>query len=428
MKKLKLAIVFSFLFVLIACNTEKKSDEIDKEETANVEHFIGEWTGAIEAPGQVLPIKFKVNQDQTTFSLLMQGIVDYPVQNIKVEENEITITVQIQQQLLSFTGELQDEEITGTFSQNGQKLPYTLYQHDVAEGEFLEIETSLGNLAGELKMPEEEEGPHPVMLIIPGSGPTDRNGNSAAGDNDSLKLVAEALAEKGIASVRYDKRGAAKNQKIPGNEEDLTFEQYVEDAEGWIDLLAKDERFSKIGIIGHSQGSLEGILAAKSDDIELLISLAGPGRSLDNILIEQLQEQLPENLLEESEAILKALKAGEMVDDISPELFSMFRPSVQPFLSSMIKIDPALAITELSKPILIINGENDLQVKAIDAEVLHAANIYSDLFILPKMNHVLKDAPDNRDGNMLTYTNPNLPLSDGLMDGIFDFLETNDFK
>src|SRR5699024_8379239 len=120
MKKLKLAIVFSFLFVLIACNTEKKSDEIDKEETANVEHFIGEWTGAIEAPGQVLPIKFKVNQDQTTFSLLMQGIVDYPVQNIKVEENEITITVQIQQQLLSFTGELQDEEITGTFSQNGQ--------------------------------------------------------------------------------------------------------------------------------------------------------------------------------------------------------------------------------------------------------------------------------------------------------------------
>src|SRR5699024_5858133 len=131
-------------------------------------------------------------------------------------------------------------------------------------------------------------------IIIPGSGPTDRNGNSKAlpGKNDSLKMVAEQLAGNGIASIRYDKRGAGKNQSAAIPEEDLDFNRFVEDAEAWVDVLGDDERFSEIGIIGHSQGSLVGMLAAQETDVAAFISLEGPGFPINEGMYEQFKEQL----------------------------------------------------------------------------------------------------------------------------------------
>ncbi|HLQ72021.1 MAG TPA: alpha/beta hydrolase, partial [Bacillota bacterium] len=269
----------------------------------------------------------------------------------------------------------------------------------------------------------ESKGPYPVMIIIPGSGPTDRNGNSALGDNNSLKMVAESLAEQGIASLRYDKRGAGKNKDAITDEEDLRFDQFIDDAKEWVDMLDADERFSRIGITGHSQGSLVGMIAAEDDAVDVFVSLAGAGSSYDKLILEQLGAQLPDSLMAESEDILQHLKAGEEVENVSQALQSDFRLSLQPFLMSWMQYDPKTEIQDLNIPTLIVNGTRDLQISENEAKKLHEAKQGADLLIVDTMNHVLKEAPDDRGGNLETYWDSERPLADGLMDGIFDFLE-----
>lgn len=144
-------------------------------------------------------------------------------------------------------------------------------------------------------------------------------------------MVAEELAENGVASLRYDKRGAGKNMKAVIDEEDLTLDDFVQDAINWIDELKTDDRFSRFGVIGHSQGSLVGILAAQQSKVDVFISVAGAGKTLDAVLEGQLEEQLSDKLLEESKTILAQMKQGKQVEQISKELQALFRPSVQPF-------------------------------------------------------------------------------------------------
>ncbi|MDO7486185.1 alpha/beta hydrolase [Peribacillus frigoritolerans] len=174
------------------------------------------------------------------------------------------------------------------------------------------------------------------MIIIAGSGPTDKDGNTIGnpGKNNSLKMLAESLAEKGIASIRYDKRGIGENMQLTGKEEDLRFEQYIDDAAAWVKFAKKDGRFSKVGIIGHSEGSLIGMAAAKKTETDIFISLAGAGEPIDQVLIKQLEEQLTPSLLTETKDILAKLKQGKQVETVSADLQSVFRPSVQPYMIS----------------------------------------------------------------------------------------------
>jgi len=261
----------------------------------------------------------------------------------------------------------------------------------------------------------------PVALIIAGSGPTDRNGNNPVMKNESLRMLAQALAANGIASVRYDKRGIAASKASMKGEADLRFEDYIADAQQWIELLKKDRRFSKVVVIGHSEGSLIGMLAAYQGG-DAFVSIAGAGRSADKILKEQLSKQ-PQAVQDLSFPIIDSLVQGKTVTNIDPMLNSLFRPSVQPYIISWFKYDPQAEIKKLSIPVLVLQGTNDIQVSTEDAKLLAKANDHGHLVLIENMNHILKTVQGDRDANVATYTNPSLPINDKLVDAIVEFIK-----
>lgn len=277
------------------------------------------------------------------------------------------------------------------------------------------VQTPTGELYGTLTVPI-LKGAFPVALIIAGSGPTDRNGNNAQMKNNSLLLLAHELAAQGIASIRYDKRGIGASRDAMISEENLRFENYAEDAKAWAAQLKADPRFNKLIIIGHSEGSLLGMLACEQADV--FVSLAGAGRPIDVILKEQLAAQLSgqKKLLRAANDGLSKLKEGKLVEDAPIELFGLFRPSVQPYMMSWMKYDPAVEISKLKIPIVIIQGSTDLQVSEEDARLLFAAHrLDSRLIIIEDMNHVLKLSPLDRTKNIETYSKPDLPLAEELV-------------
>lgn len=284
----------------------------------------------------------------------------------------------------------------------------------------VKVKTPKGNLYGTLLLPEQKKN-IPVALIIPGSGPTDRDGNSMMVQVNSYKYLAEALQEKGIASLRYDKRGIGKSEAQSESEASLRFDDAVDDAVAWIQQLRENKKFNSIIIIGHSQGSLIGMLAAQKTDADAYISIAGAGRSIDEILKKQLNTGVPE-MSEETEHILQKLKQGDTIDDIPTQLMSIFRPSVQPFLISWIKYDPVQEIQKLQLPVMIIQGTTDIQVSTEEAKLLaDAANV--EVTLIEGMNHVLKDAPLERVENLKTYYDPEIPVNQYLMSKIYTFIK-----
>lgn len=424
----KFAVVFSLVamvfLLLTACSKEKE----EAPEMGSLENIKGVWEGSINIPDQPLPIIVEFEADKGMISIPIQGLNDYPLTNAKLNGADIFFDMNIQGQKLTFDGKVEQEKITGTFTQQGQTFPFELAKGskevEVEEDRLVEVQVEGGMMSGQLEIPD-GQGPFPLMVIIAGSGPTDRNGNSIAlpGKNNSLKMLAEDLAKEGVATIRYDKRGVGKNMSLAGKEEDLRFDHYIDDAAAWVQLAKEDARFSKVGIIGHSEGSLIGMVASKKADADVFISIAGAGRPIDEVLLEQLQVQLPANLLKESTEILEKLKQGEQVKTVSPELQSVFRPSVQPYMISWLQYDPAEQLQKLNNPILLVNGNTDIQVPVKDAELLHEAKKDSELLIVDKMNHILKEAPADREGNIATYSNPDLPLAKGLIVGIVKFLD-----
>jgi len=292
-------------------------------------------------------------------------------------------------------------------------------------GEAIVLETPTGALHGTLLMPAEAEGKVPVLLIIAGSGPTDRDGNSPllAGKNNSLKLLAEDLAVEGFATVRYDKRGVAASVAAGGSEADLRFTTYIDDAAAWIDKLEKDPRFRSVGVIGHSEGSLIGMMAARKAGAKAFVSIAGAGRPIAEVLMEQLQRNLPPALMSESTRILNELKQGRAVSEVPPQLASLFRPSVQPYMISWIPLDPAAELARLDVPSLIVQGTTDIQAAVTDAERLSKQSPRSKLVMIAGMNHVLKEVTDPAK-QLASYGDPTLPLHKQLVAAISAFLKS----
>lgn len=286
------------------------------------------------------------------------------------------------------------------------------------------LTTPTGDIHGVLSMPDVKH-PCPLVIIIAGSGPTDMDGNTIGSNirNNSLRLLAEGLKEKGIASIRYDKRGIGKSQAAVTSEEELRFEHYIDDAAAWADMFSGDERFSTIAIAGHSEGSLIGMVAAqKSSAVKAYISIAGCGRPAYEVLEEQLERQ-PEQVQREAAAINKELCEGRTVENVPGYLAALYRKSVQPYLISWFRYDPAKEIAKLKIPVLILQGDKDLQVSLKDAEKLYAARIFSSFYIIEGMNHVLKHCESNEMlGQLDAYQNPTLPIKDELIEHIARFL------
>ncbi|NLX63119.1 MAG: alpha/beta hydrolase [Tissierellia bacterium] len=279
-----------------------------------------------------------------------------------------------------------------------------------------------GEIHGTLMMPKDAES-STVALIIAGSGPTDRNGNNpSAGENNSLKMMAEALAKEGISSVRFDKRGIGVSAYLVEREEDLIFEDYVNDVVGWIEKLREDNRFEKLVVIGHSEGALIGAAAVKKADVDGFVSVAGAGYSAYETLERQLKAQ-SEEVFQLCKPIMDELMEGNLVENVPEGLYSLFRPSVQPYLISWFKYDPVEEISKIEKPVLIIQGDNDIQITVEDANRLHEGNPASKLVIIEGMNHILKDAPKDRDKNVATYNNPTLPLNEEFVEELIKFIK-----
>lgn len=275
------------------------------------------------------------------------------------------------------------------------------------------------SLRGTLLIPEGKVKP-PVVLIIAGSGPTDRNGNQFGMANNSLRFLAEQLATNGIASLRYDKRGVGFSRSNQA-ESDVVFDDFINDAAKWLIKLKESDNYSKIFVAGHSEGSLIGMVAAQKVGVDGFISIAGSGKRIDKILLEQLS-QIPEPMLNDAKIIIDSLVAGHQVKRINPMLLSLFRPSVQPYLISWMRIDPVTEISKLAVPVLITQGTTDIQVSTENAELLAKANPQAEKVIIEGMNHVQKMVEMEREKNLSTYTNPDLPVSTELISAIVEFV------
>ncbi|MGU9852076.1 alpha/beta hydrolase [Pseudomonas koreensis] len=300
---------------------------------------------------------------------------------------------------------------------------FTGFAHATVLQRPISLDTGNGELFGSLLLPK-SDSPVPVVLILAGSGPTDRDGNNPdGGRNDSLKRLAWVLAKHNIASVRYDKRGVAASRPATPDERNLSVEGYVDDAVAWSQKLKSDPRFGPLIVLGHSEGALIATLAAPRADAAALISLSGSARPVDQVIREQLARSLPPPLMLRSNELLDSLKAGHTDDNVPAPLQPIFRPSVQPYLISLFRQDPAKAFAQLKMPALIVQGSNDMQVGVGDAQALKAAKPDAELVVIEGMNHVMRIVPADVKRQLASYKDPNLPLAAELGGKLIEFID-----
>ncbi|QYF87426.1 alpha/beta hydrolase [Brevundimonas sp. PAMC22021] len=276
-------------------------------------------------------------------------------------------------------------------------------------------------LHGTLLTPDGEASA--VAVILPGSGPTDRDGDNPLGVRAATyRLLAEGLAAEGIVSLRIDKRGIGASAGAARSEAELRFNDYVADARAWTSEAVRRTGRPCAWLIGHSEGALVATLAAENNsEICGLVLLSGAGRPAMTVMREQFGAA-PEPVRGQALSILDRLERGETVTDVPPALASAFRPSVQPYLASWAVLDPAEALSRYRGPVFIGQGETDLQTRETDAQALKAARPDATLVIWPGVNHVLKTAPADPQANMAAYVAPDLPLGPGVAEDVATFI------
>lgn len=265
----------------------------------------------------------------------------------------------------------------------------------------------------------------PVVLIIAGSGPTDRDGNSPLlpGKNNSLRYLAEGLAERGIASLRHDKRGIGQSSVALGNESDLRFDHFVDDAVEWGQKLRSDRRFSSVTVIGHSEGSLIAMLAAPRIPVAGVVSIAGLGFPAPEGIVRQIRAQFPADQVAQVEAALQSVSRGEPPGDVPPPLGAMlFRPSILPYLASWFRYDPRVVAGAVGAPLLVVQGTHDFQTIEEDARAIAAGNSGATLRLIPGMNHVLKQSPAGRLEQTPVYSDSTIAIDGMLVDAVADLV------
>ncbi len=277
-------------------------------------------------------------------------------------------------------------------------------------------------LKGTLYTPIKQTNSTSLVILIAGSGPTNRDGNQFGMTNNSLKLLAESLVKNGIAVYSYDKRIFAQMASGKLDEASLSFDNFIDDAKEVVLYFKNQKKYHSITIAGHSEGALIGMVAANGN-ADAYISIAGAGRPIDKVLLEQIGKQAP-ILKEEVEKNLATLKSGNTFELKNQMLASLFRASVQPYMISWIKYHPQNEIKKLQIPSLLINGDKDIQVSVQDAQLLQQAKPDAQLQIIPNMNHIFKVIQGDDAENKASYTNPELPICTELTSIITTFIRS----
>ncbi len=299
----------------------------------------------------------------------------------------------------------------------------------MAEDVLLENEGLSGPLAATIAGPLDSG--EPGIVIIPGSGPTDRDANSPLGVNAApYRLLANALQAEGIASLRMDKRGMFGSASAASNANEVTFEDYARDVLGWSSVLREKTGAQCVWLLGHSEGGVVALRTAltDSDDLCGLILVASPGRRIGELLIEQLGANPgAAPLMDEIENHIATLESGKRIEDeVHPGLVSLFGPQIQTFMLSFMAQDPQSMIAEVELPVLIVQGREDLQVTEVDAQALAQAQPEATMVLLDGVNHVLKAVPaSDVAANRASYANPDLPLADGVVETIVKFVSAS---
>lgn len=291
---------------------------------------------------------------------------------------------------------------------------------------FLDASGPTGPLRGTLLTSALKSAP--VILIIPGSGPIDRDGNNPAGIKASTyRLLAEGLVSHGVTSLRIDKRGMFASAAATPDANAVTIADYVMDVRSWVAVLRKQTGAPCVWVLGHSEGGLVAMAAAKEQaDVCGLVLVATAGRPMGDVLRDQLKAN-PANapILGQALPAIDELEHGNRVDtgNMHPALQRLFNPTVQGFLISAFSYDPQRVLSDYFKPVLVLQGQRDIQVGEADARLLKQADPQASLVLLPNVNHVLKSVTsDDRGANVATYSNPGLPLAPGVVDAISNFL------
>lgn len=268
-----------------------------------------------------------------------------------------------------------------------------------------------------LELPESDT--KTLAILIAGSGPTDRDGNQNFLKSNSLKSLAIALTNQGISTFRYDKRIV--KQLLTNNiDKNIMFDDFVTDAVSVLNYFKNQNKFQHIVIIGHSQGSLVGMLAA-TEGATGFVSLAGAGQAINEVITEQITKTAP-MFSEDTKRVFEIMKTGQTTTDYPPALFSIFNPEIQPFIMNWMKYNPAEEIKKLNIPILIVNGTKDLQVSVEEAQLLKDAAPDSELSIIENMNHVLFTIEGDDLENSKSYNEPYRKINQTLIDVVSNFI------
>ncbi|WP_299524378.1 alpha/beta hydrolase [Winogradskyella sp.] len=287
------------------------------------------------------------------------------------------------------------------------------------EQTFVEEEISVSKfIDGTLLKPNENEKSI-LAIIIAGSGPTDRDGNQNFLKNDALKKLAKSLTSKGISTFRYDKR-VVKQIRRGNVNPNIMFDDFVSDAKDVITYFKERNTFKKIYVIGHSQGSLVGMLNAK-EHVDGFISIAGAGQNIGDVIVEQVTKMAPQ-LGEAAQKVVDQLKKGETTTDYPPALASVFNADVQEFMMNWMQYNPTEIIKDLDIPILIVNGTKDLQVSEDEAKLLKDANENAELSIIENMNHVFFEIEGDDLENSKSYNEIKRPIAPKLIESIIRFI------
>ena len=303
------------------------------------------------------------------------------------------------------------------------KAPFFLVATQAAPSpeEEIAVRVKGGALHGGLLLPE-GAGPFPLVVIVPGAGTTDRDGNNYAvpGKCDSLKGLAYALRADGVASFRYDKRGAGESYPLAGREEDSRFDDYIDDAVAVLSSFAGDARFSRVIVAGHTEGAL--VAAAAANRLASgaaapagLVLLCATGKTAVQT-VEEALSGAPDGLKPEAAAIMAALEDGKSYANPSAYFADFFRPSFQGYLSSWFRYDLSRELASWKGPVALVQGDKDFQVSLEDFGILAAARPDAPAFVIPDMNHALKLVSSDLDENYKSFSDPSFPIAKAMCD------------